>query len=281
VTVPQYREVRLSWSRLRTHDECPAKGDLIARRQKSPVANVRNFIHGNVCDLAMRRWLAMGEQEPGWMAAHVDELFEESVEKARATGDGVVRWRHADDRDETREFCRECVTRLEPLLVKYCLPFDWLPAWRFSVPLTIHYGRELREITITGEIDLLVFDRFGRVWIWDLKATKDNEYYRKVLGQLAFYAIAIKASKEGKLGCWPVRAGLLQPMCDTPDLMVDIMADGGQAIREMASRIERVAGDIWAGRLDPKPNDWCPRCEVKHACPLFAVPAGGRLLLTA
>jgi len=144
-------------------------------------------------------------------------------------------------------------------------------------------GTEGLEMLRQKAFDLVITDLRlpGADGLTVLKATKDNEYYRKVLGQLAFYAIAIKASKEGKLGRWPVRAGLLQPMCATPDLMVDIMAGGGQAIREMATRIERVAGDIWAGRLDPKPNDWCPRCEVKHACPLFAVPASGQLLLTA
>ena len=266
---------------MRAHDECPAKGDLLARKQKSKLADVRNFIHGNVCDLAMRRWLSQGDPETGWMAAQVDAIFDESVEIARTSGDGVVRWRNADDREETRQFCRELVTRLEPLLAQYCLPYDWAQAYRFKVPVKVPYGRELREITLVGEIDLLVFDKFGRVWIWDLKATKNNEYYRKVLGQLAFYAIAVKASAAEPLGRWPVMAGLLQPMWDTPDLKVDIMKDDGQAIREMASRIERVAGDIWAGRLDPKPNEWCHWCEVKHACPLFAVPAGGQVLLTA
>jgi hypothetical protein len=277
-----YKPVRLSWSRLRVHDECPAKGDLIARKMKGPITDVRNFFHGNVCDLAMRRFLALEDpaSEMGWMAAQVDALFDESLEIAKSTGDGVVKWKHPGDRDETREFCRQCVTQLEPLLAKYCLPFDWSPGWRFKVPLKVHYGQEIRQITLTGEIDLLVFDGQGRVWIWDLKATKNNEYYRKVLGQLAFYAIAVKASDADRLGQWPVMAGLLQPMCDTPDLRVDIMKDG-QAIREMASRIERVAGDIWAGRLDPKPTDWCNRCEVINACPAFSPAQGSKISLVA
>lgn len=278
-----YRDVRISWSYLRNFDECPAKADLISRKMKSPLMDARNFFHGNVCDLAMRRYLSLPDpmSELGWMAAQVDAIFDESLQIATDTGDGIVKWKSPTDAAETREFCREAVTRLEPLLVKYCLPFDWKPAWRFKVPLKVHYGREVRQITIVGEIDLLVFDGTGRVWIWDLKATKNNEYYRKVLGQLAFYAIAVKASEAEKLGRWPVRAGLLQPMCDTPDLMFDIMADSGQAIREMAGRIERVAGDIWAGRLDPKPNDRCGWCEVRAACPVFGIPADGKALLVA
>ena len=82
----------------------------------------------------------------GLTAAQVDAIFDESEEIAASSGDGIVRWRHAADRAETREFCREAVTRLEDLLVRFVLPFDWHPAWRFSVPVKIHYGAEMREV---------------------------------------------------------------------------------------------------------------------------------------
>jgi hypothetical protein len=49
----------------------------------------------------------------------------------------------------------------------------------------------------------------------------------------------------------------------------------------MAGRIERVARDIWEGRLAPKPGEFCGSCEVRHACPVFAAPAAGQALLTA
>ena len=85
------------------------------------------------------------------------------------------------------------MVRLEELLVTFCLPFDWKRGLAVRGagqgalrPATV------REILLVGEIDLLVFDREGRVIVWDLKATKNNEYYRKVLGQLAFYALAVK-----------------------------------------------------------------------------------------
>lgn len=268
--------LKISWSRLRTHDECPARGDLRARGFKSPISDSRNFVHGNVVDTLERRWLAMDSPELGWMAAQVDAVFEETVEGAQGRGDGVIRWRHPNDRAETLEFCRELTIKLEALLVRFVLPFDWMPAWRFEVPARVPFGGDVREILLVGEIDLLVFDQLGRVIIWDLKATKNDHYYQKVLGQLAFYALAIKASKVPQLGRWPVRAGLLQPMCTEQYLSFDIMAEDGQAVREMAGRIQRVARDIWEGRLAPKPGEFCAGCEVRHACPAFV---GGQPLL--
>jgi PD-(D/E)XK nuclease superfamily len=270
LVVPGYEPVSLSWSRLRTHDECPAKGDLLSRHRKSPYADIRNYFHGNVVDLTMRRWLSQESPEMGWMAAQVDAIFDESIELAKSTGDGIVKWKGPDDRTETQAFCRELVVKLEEILAKYCLPFDWNPAWRFKVPLTIAYGREMRQITLRGEIDLLVFDKTGRIAVWDLKATQNNEYWRKVLGQLVFYNLAVRCSEASTLGKWPVMSGLFQPMCDQPVLPVTVTP---QAIREMAGRIERVAGDIWAGRMPAKPDAYrCGSCEVRHACPAWGVP---------
>lgn len=268
--------LRLSWSRLRLHGECPAKGDLM-RAHKSPVQDVRNFFHGNVVDLAMRRWLSQEEPEPGWMAAQVDAIFEESAEIAKSTGDGVVHWKSATDKADTRAFCRELVARLEPILVRYALPFEWQEAKRFSVPIAVPYldGR-LREIILVGEIDLLVRDCEGRIAVWDLKATRDNGYYRKVLGQLAFYALAVRAMT----GQFPVMTGLIQPMCDQRVLPVTVDHD---AVAQMAGRITKTAQDIWAGRLAPKEdNVGCAYCPVKHACPKFSFGGKpGRMSLTA
>ena len=87
-----YKPIRLSWSRLRVHDECPAKGDLIARRMKGPLTDTRNFLHGNVCDLAMRRFLSLEDprSELGWMAAQVDALWGRLQARAAADGDSDV-----------------------------------------------------------------------------------------------------------------------------------------------------------------------------------------------
>jgi hypothetical protein len=211
------------------------------------------------------------------MSAQVDTIFDESIEIARNTGDGIVRWKHAGDKSETRELCREIVTRLEPILVRYALPFEWSPAVRFSVPVSIPgLDGELREIILIGEMDLRVRDARGDVVVWDLKATRDNQYYRKVLGQLSFYALAVKALT----GRFPVMTGLIQPMCDQRVLPVAV---DEQAVREMSGRIVKTAHDIWAGRLLPKADDagclGAYGCPVQHACPKFKMGRPGRVSL--
>jgi hypothetical protein len=265
--------LRLSWSRIRQHQECAAMGKLL-RDHKSPVTDVRNFFHGNVVDQCQRRWLSQPVPEPGWMLAHVDEIMAETEVHARESGDGVVRWRTATDKTEVRDFCRELVTRLEPILTEYCLPFSWDPAVRFEVPIQVTYlDGSLREIHLVGEIDLMVQDSSGRLAVWDLKGTRDDQYWRKTVGQLVFYAIAVKAL----MGRWPVMTGLMQPMCTQRVLPVSITP---QAVRETWGAIERTAQDIWAGRLSPKAdNDGCSYCPVHNACPKFRVSGTGRVAL--
>lgn len=238
------------------------------RGHQSPLRNIRSWFHGTVCDTAMRRWLDMEEPVPGWLAANIDAIFDECLKSTRETGDGIVRWKSPTDRDETREFCRELAGRLEPLLARYVLPFTWWPAQRFTTPVTVQ-GREpgtVRHVLLVGEMDLLLQDGKGRWIILDLKATRDNHYYRKVLGQLAFYSLALQSWK----GSLPYLTGLIQPMCDQQMLPVQVTE---QARREMMGRIERVAHDIWSGNLAPKASDGgCNWCEVRHACPKFAPP---------
>lgn len=263
--------LRLSWSHLRLHDECPAKWGL-QRSHPSAVKDIRNFVHGTVVDIAMRRYLGQESPQAGWMREQVDAIFEECTEHS---DEGTVRWKTASDRRDTLAMCRELVTRLDPILDRYCLPFRWDEALRFSVPIMVDVPGGLREITLIGEMDLLVEDSEGRMAVWDLKATRDDAYYKKVLGQLAFYALAVRAMH----GRFPVMTGLIQPMCAERVLPVTIT---DQAVREMAARITRTANDIWAGRLAPKAgNEGCNWCEVMRVCPKFALPTRpGRVALT-
>lgn len=257
--------LRLSWSRLRTHDECPALYDL-RKSNRSPLFDNRNFVHGNATDVAMRRWLSMEEPPPGWMLANIAEILDECSKPSK---EGIVKWRSTADKAQVLEFCMELVTRLEVLLNRYALPFTWTPARRFEVAVTIPgLDGEPREILLVGEMDLLVEDVMGRIVVWDLKATKDDGYYKKVLGQLAFYCIVVAAMRNRM----PVKAGLLQPMCAERALPLTIsMAD----VRVMFARIERTAHDIWAGRLDPKADDaGCNWCDMRRACPKFGRPVG-------
>lgn len=262
--------LRLSWSRLRTHAECHAKGQLL-RDHKSPTADIRNYFHGNVVDLAMRNWLRQSPPEPGWMAKHISQLMDQSEAQAKESGDGLVKWRHSKDKAEVLEFCRDLVVRLEDILTWLCLPYEWEEAVRFSTPVTIPGpDGQPRQILLVGEMDLLIRDPRG-VHIWDLKGTKDNTYYRKVTGQLAFYEVAWRAGS----GEWPVRSGLIQPMCDQPVISFDFGQNNDAARNQLMGRIIGTANDIWAGRLDPKADsDGCGWCPVRHACPKFKVPGG-------
>ena len=263
--------LRISWSRVRLHDECPAKWEL-RKRHPSAVADIRNFVHGTVVDVAMRRWLEQTPPEPGWMLAHVEEIFEECTERS---DEGIARWRNAGDRAKTLAFCCELVTRLEVILNRYCLPFEWEAAKRFAVPIKVPGpGGGMRQIQLIGETDLLVIDNQGRIVVWDLKATENDKYFEKVLGQLAFYAIAVKAMR----GRFPVMTGLIQPMCTERVLPVTITE---QAVREMAARITRTANDIWAGKVAPKVSSDCGWCDVQRVCPAFNLPTRpGRVALS-
>lgn len=265
--------LRLSWSRLRNHAECPAKGQLLSARKKSPIADIRGYFHGTVVDICMRRWLSQDDPQLGQMLAWVDEIFDKAEVEAKESGDGIVKWKHAGDKAEIREFCRECVRRLEPLLQRVALPYVWDPAIRFSVPFTIpDENDEPRELLLVGEMDLLVEMPGRGVIIWDLKATKDAQYWRKVKGQLVFYAIVSTIMRSREVPApenpWPLAVGLLQPMCEHQDPVFELDQDD---YSQMFARITNVAREIWAGKVHPKvDNTGCRYCDVRGACPKFS-----------
>jgi hypothetical protein len=255
--------LKLSWSRIRLHQECQRKGALTAAGMKSPLADVRVFFRGNVVDLAMRRWLEQDDPRPGWMDAHVDELFEKA--EVSAAAEGVVKWRTPSDKAEVRVWCRELVTRLEPILIKLALPHDYQPASRFEVPLTIPGPDGApRKIALRGEIDLTIRGPGAPASPWDLKGTEDSSYWRKVTGQLLFYEIALRIMT----GEWPKVSGLIQPMCPDPVLPFHFSEDDRM---QMFQTICRTAEDIWRGELPAKAgNAGCSQCACKSACPKFA-----------
>lgn len=268
--------LRLSWSRIRNHQECRRKGALLAAGMKSPVTDYRVFFRGHVADRCLDAFLELEDPRPGWMAAHVDEILEREEVTVRETGDGVVRWRHPGDKAEVRAWCKECVTRLEPVLFDLILPYAYEPHSRFKVPLTIPGpGGVPHQILLAGETDL-------RTWrsekvplsVDDLKATEDTSYWRKVTGQLLFYEIAT----WGMTGHWPEVSRLLQPMCPEPYLEFHFTADHR---REMFKTICDVANDIWRDNLPPKTDSsGCSVCPVKAACPKYA-HGRGRVPLSA
>lgn len=268
--------LKISWSRLRTMEECPQKQHLITTGHKSPIADVRNYFQGNVCDLAMRRWLDFKNPPAGWMAEQVDVILADAEARALKE-DGVIRWRHSGDRENVRTFCRECVTRLEPLLNTFVLPQLYEPAVRFKAQVVIPgLDGGMQPVLVTGEMDVLTQAAMAaprQIRVWDLKATKDANYWRKTVAQLVFYDIACLAG----WGEPAVEVGLLQPMVDDRPYISFTPSD--QDRLEMYGRIINVAHAIWLEDFHPKAGtEGCSRCEVRHGCIRYQPVAGSRVV---
>lgn len=263
--------IAISWSSLRAHMECRQKAALLRAGKRSPAGNLRSYFHGMVVDGLMRRWLADPHRRPGQMAAAVDAYIDECAAQAVADGDGVVRWKHAADRTELHEFCVELAHRLEPLLDRLVLPYPFVNGHTFRQPVVVPYlDGTPTTIVLKGEMDLLVTEAAGRHAVWDLKGTRDDTYWRKVLGQLIFYDLAVLAEH----GTATARVGLIQPMCRRPVLEWTL---GEAHRRQMWAAILRMAADIWRADDACKPDtDGCAFCEVRHACDRYR-PVGNTI----
>ncbi len=266
--------LRISWSSLRTNTECKQKGHLFRLGKQMPGRNVRPFFHGTVCDRVMREWLTQPEQIPGKMALMIDDFIESCEKEALETGDGVVRWKSPTDKKDMTEFCVELVTQLEPILSELVLPFEYEPAKRFSVPVHVpSLTGEPACVLLVGEMDILTRNTKSQWAIWDLKATKDNSYWRKTLGQMVFYDLSLAAMFDD-YATW---TGLIQPMCKEPVLGFTFTDDDR---RQMWSRIVRFATDIWTHDIEPKKDMIdCNYCPVKHACAKFSPVNGNHMSL--
>lgn len=259
--------IRVSWSMLRAHEECKQKTSLLRSGKRAKAQDLRLFFHGMVVDNVMRDWLAHPDRANIDMRDLVESRIERGQQEAIDSGDGVVRWRHANDRDDLRAFAVELVRRLQPILDERVLPYEYYCGYRFKHPLTLPDGT---DIVLNGEMDLLVADHGWAVW--DLKGTKDNGYWRKVVGQLAFYDIATKIDR----GEHPRLTGLIQPMCDEPLLTFQFDAE---ARRIMFARILRYVEDVKAANEQCRADtSGCSWCEVKHACPRYTPTPGTNTL---
>lgn len=255
----------ISWSSLRVHEECRQKSMLKRHKKKAAREDVRNFVHGNVVDLIMRAWLEDEDRQPNTMPDQVPAMFESYV--AEIAGDGqYVKWRGLSDKDDLIEFCRELLIRLEPLLEHYVLPYEFQPELRFSkVPLQVEFlTGEPTIIHLIGGIDILTRRPDGSWVAYDLKATKDRRYHRKVLGQAYFYDLAI----ECMFGEPTTSFQFLQPMVeDEPVVAIEVSP---QDRADIARRVQNMVTDIWRSDFRPKSSiAGCSWCDVKHACERF------------
>ena len=255
--------LRISWSQLRAHAECKQKSHLLRGGHRNKAADVRNYFHGTVVDRIMRDWLANPHRSAGQMTTMVPAMIDAAERDAKTDNDGVVRWRSMTDRAELTDFCTTLLTRLEPILTQRVLPHRFDNGLRFTVPVTVpHPQHGPTTVHLTGELDLAVHHNTGTD-IWDLKGTADDTYWRKVLGQLVFYDLALLGLGHGP----SVRAGFIQPMCAQPVLEFTINDDQR---RQMWAAIISMCEDIWAQHAPCRTDtSRCTYCEVRHGCPRF------------
>jgi hypothetical protein len=266
------RILSISWTQLRVHAECPRKAKLQREGRRSPASDLRSYFPGMVVDHIMGQWLDDPDRQPGGMLELLPDAVDDLAKQAAASGDGVVGWKHASDRDEVREFCRELLTRLEPRLIRLILAHPFDGHRRFKVPLTLPYlDGSPAKIWLIGETDLRTREAEGHS-IWDLKGTADNSYWRKVLGQLIFYDVVDWIETNAK----PRRVGLIQPMCTAPVLQWEVTDDQRRAL---LARVAAYATAVWRDdAAHKKDTHGCVYCNVRHACTRFCSHQGRTVL---
>jgi PD-(D/E)XK nuclease superfamily protein len=260
------KPLRISWSAIRTHEECKERSFLVREGKRAKVTNIRNFYPGLVVDQFMREYLETPEnpalEDPaGWISSIMDE----SEEAERGKGN-MVKYRDRADRNEVQGFCTELALRLIPILDKHVLPYTFTCGHWFKIPMTIPDQQgQLRDVLLTGEMDLLV-ENDGPV-VWDLKGTADAQYWRKVIAQLTFYDVATWVSTGIKTRF----VGLIQPMCPERILAFEVT---DAARRDLMIRIQHYAHDVWAGERTCTDNAaTCHWCDVRHACSRYQQPS--------
>lgn len=265
--------LKISWSQLQTHFECKQRAMLQRRGFRSPLQDVRNFFHGTVVDLVMRNWLESDNPVSGQMEGMVEDHIALCLDKIKTSGDGVVKWKSATDRAELTGFCKSLVVKLEPVLQQLVLPYDYQPELRFKVTIRIPYlDGTLAEVDLVGGIDIAVRRSRNppRWFAYDLKATANPDYVRKILGQGIFYDLAMLAM----FGQSPEEFGFIQPMVeDNPLATIKVSNDDRVS---MLARITQVAHDRWRGDNQPKTSsEGCSYCPVKSACVKFSPRSTG------
>lgn len=262
----------LSWSQLRTFDECRQKVKLLKSGKRAKLSDARMFFPGTVTDRVVRDWLTDHPGERGIMPEMVDSIMEREERLLREEEHRVVKWKDPGDKERVRLECIEAAKRMEPILFKYVLPHEYQVDWRFRTRLTIPIGGERIPILLIGAMDIRVHNPEHDWWaVFDVKHTSNNDYWKKTQGQMTFYDLVnlLETGQRTKA------TALFQPLCDKQVKTIPI--DDARRV-EMRSRIVTMAEAYLKDDLpftDRKSQ--CTYCEFKHACPRFKpVIVGGK-----
>lgn len=257
--------IRLSWSQLRASDECKQKRFLNVSGAHRQARDQRLFLPGNVTDRVVRSWLKndpanhKGEM-PSMVTETLDAVRTEILEK----GERITWKRDLDDRKKIEADCIEAVTKIEPELLQHVVPFEYEADFRFDAPLLLPRGDGKELINLIGFMDILVRGDDGKIRVFDVKHTRDSSYWRKTVGQLTFYDLAVQLLFKTKTS----ETALLQPLCPKGIYPYQVTDD---LRMQMYQRIVRVANDVWNNDNTPNVhNKFCGQCEVRLACPKFA-----------
>lgn len=264
----------LSWSRLRSHEECKQKGYLERKKMRAPLSNTRVFFPGNVTDRAVRDFLMLPDplEHEGWMAERVEDIVTREKKIIEDDG-GVMTWKDAGDKAQVIQDCTEAVTKIEAGLWEKVLPYEYRPDFRFKAPIMVpHPNGGTEQVMLNGAMDIVGRDpETDRWFVYDVKHTRDNNYWKKTQGQLGFYDLALMVMFQAKAS----EVGLLQPLCNERVKIVPLDTNTRQV---MMQRVTRMAQEVWRDEKAPRADTkYCSFCDVKHACSKFqAVEVNGR-----
>jgi PD-(D/E)XK nuclease superfamily len=266
-----YERLTLSWTRLSTYEECHQRVLRQDQGKQRGKVDGRVFLPGTVADRAMRAWLELPEsdQRPGGMQEFVNPLLDQHTgEDAQYT----IKWKGdpVQDRRNVEATVREGLERLEPILRKYVLPYEYQPELRFRTTIGVPYlDGQTVAVDLIGGMDILVKDDKEDFEIIDLKMTRNEAYVRgKTLGQLPFYGISLRAYL-GLPADQPKRLTFITPLTEQQRHPVTATAEDYTV---MMSRIVQYCHGVWKNEWEPTTKDVCHFCEVKHACDRFIIP---------
>lgn len=257
-------DIRLSWSALRSHIECKQKGYLQRTGHKAKMENQRLFFPGTVTDRVVRDWLAEDPyNNPGLMPHMVEDIVNREQQTLEERGK-QLRWRDSKDRDSIILECQEAVRKIEPSLEQFVLPHEYDVDFSFKAPMVAPVPNgETVNVILNGFMDIIVRTDAGEFAVYDVKHTKNNEYWRKTRGQLSFYDLAVDVMFEKET----FEVGLLQPLCDQREKRFNL-SDTDRT--SLLTHVHTMVEDIYKENFEPTAStSECFHCNVKHACSKF------------